>query len=213
MKKSVLTLGLALLMSIPTFSQGYYTQYYADKTLTAKAKAWVESGAWREGYQGASPHFSVNAVDFYQQYHKNPGQWKALFRWLAKTDLLAIAKGRHAIEGSNLVASVEDDRNGELSTRQSESHNHKIDFQFVVRGVEKFGIIDHYTSKPNCKYRPDVIHYDYDAAKAKFYLSSPKEFFLFFPRDWHIAKINNGLKNLETGEDIRVVVVKIDYVD
>lgn len=86
MKKTVLTLGLALLMSIPTFSQGYYTQYYADKTLTAKAKA-------------------------------------------------------------------------------------------------------------------------------KFYLSSPKEFFLFFPSDWHIAKINNGLKNLETGEDIRVVAVKIDYVD
>lgn len=213
MKKSILTLGLALLMSIPAFSNGYYTQYYADKALIEKAKAWVESGEWREGYQGAAPHFSVNAVDFYLQYHKNPEQWKALFRWLAKTDLLALPKGRHAIEGSNLVASIEDDRNGELSTRQSESHNHKIDFQFVVRGVEKFGIIDHYTSKPNCKYRPDVIHYDYDVDKAKFYLSSPEEFFLFFPRDWHIAKINNDLKDLETGEEIRVVVVKIDYID
>lgn len=214
MKKTLLTVAFALTMGLSTFAQGYYTQYYADKALVAKATEWVKSGEWRGGYNGASPHFSVNAVDFYQQYHKNPQQWQALFKWLAKTDLLALSKGKHHIEGSNLVASVEDDHNGPLETKRSESHNHKIDFQFVVKGVEKFGIIDHYTSKPNSKYRPDVIHYDYDASKARFYLSNPKEFFLFFPRDWHIAKINNDLKTPECpDENIRVIVVKVDYVD
>ena len=191
MKKTLLTVAFALTMGLSSFAQGYYTQYYADKALVAKATEWVKSGEWRNGYNGAAPHFSVNAVDFYQQYHKNPQQWQALFRWLAKTD-----------------------HNGPLETKRSESHNHKIDFQFVVKGVEKFGIIDHYTSKPNSKYRPDVIHYDYDASKARFYLSNPKEFFLFFPRDWHIAKINNDLKTPECpDENIRVIVVKVDYVD
>ena len=58
---------------------GYYTQYYNDKALIAEAKAWVESGEWRNGYDGALPHSSVNVVDFYLQYKKNPEQWKALF--------------------------------------------------------------------------------------------------------------------------------------
>ena len=136
MKKTLLTVAFALTMGLSSFAQGYYTQYYADKALVAKATEWVKSGEWRGGYNGASPHFSVNAVDFYQQYHKNPQQWQALFKWLAKTDLLALSKGKHPIEGSNLVASVEDDHNGPLETKRSESHNHKIDFQFVVKGVE-----------------------------------------------------------------------------
>lgn len=214
MKKTLLTIGCALLTGMTTLAQGYYTQYYGDKELKAKAEAWVKSGEWRNGFESADPHFSTNAVDFYLQYKKNTKQWDALFKWLAKTDLTALSKGRHKIEGSDLIASVEDDHNGPLATKQSESHNHKIDFQFVVKGVEKFGIIDHYTSKPNCKYRPDVIHYDYDESKARFYLSSPKEFFLFFPRDWHIAKINNDLKTEECpDENIRVVVVKVDYIE
>ena len=133
MKKTLLTVAFALTMGLSSFAQGYYTQYYADKALVAKATEWVKSGEWRGGYNGASPHFSVNAVDFYQQYHKNPQQWQALFKWLAKTDLLALSKGKHPIEGSNLVASVEDDHNGPLETKRSESHNHKIDFQFVVK--------------------------------------------------------------------------------
>ena len=62
---------------------------------------------------------------------------------------------------------------------------------------------------PNCKYRPDVIHYDYAPQKARFYDSNPGEFFIFFPRDWHIAKVATD------GEDqaIRVIVIKVDYKD
>ena len=100
--------------------------------------------------------------------------------------------------------------NGELDKRQSESHYHHIDFQFVVKGVERFGIIDHYTSKPNCKYRPDVIHYDYNLGKARFYDSTPRKFFIFFPSDWHIAKVNTPIT---ADQNIRVVVVKMDYIN
>ena len=196
--------------SICMSSQGYFTQYYVDKSLINKANEWVQSGAWRNGFTGADPHTSVNAVDFYIQYHKNPDQWKSLFLWLAHTDLLAQSKGRHPIEGTKLVASVEDDVNGELDKRQSESHYHHIDFQFVVKGVERFGIIDHYTSKPNCKYRPDVIHYDYNLGKARFYDSTPRKFFIFFPSDWHIAKVNTPIT---ADQNMRVVVVKMDYIN
>ena len=190
--------------------RGYYTQYYGDKPeLIKEAKAWAESGIWRNGFDKAKPHSSVNLVDFYLQYQKNPQQWQALFDYLAKTDLLSIPKGKHKIPDSDLVVSVEDSKNEPLEKRRSESHNRHIDFQFVVKGTERFGVIDHYTSTPNCKFRPDVIHYDYAPQKARFFDSNPGEFFIFFPRDWHIAKVATD------GEDqtIRVIVTKVDYKD
>ena len=190
--------------------RGYYTQYYGDKPeLIKEAKAWVESGIWRNGFDKAKPHSSVNLVDFYLQYQKNPQQWQALFDYLAKTDLLSIPKGKHKIPGSDLVVSVEDSRNEPLEKRRSESHNKHIDFQYVVKGTERFGVIDHYTSTPNCKYRPDVIDYDYAPQKARFYDSNPGEFFIFFPRDWHIAKVANDTSD----QAIRVIVIKVDYKD
>lgn len=190
--------------------RGYYTQYYGDKPeLIKEAKAWAESGIWRNGFNKAKPHSSVNLVDFYLQYQKNPQQWQALFDYLAKTDLLSIPKGKHKIPGSDLVVSVEDSKNEPLEKRRSESHNKHIDFQYVVKGTERFGVIDHYSSIPNCKYRPDVIHYDYAPQKARFFDSTPGEFFIFFPRDWHIAKVANDTSD----QAIRVIVIKVDYKD
>jgi beta-galactosidase beta subunit len=79
----------------------------------------------------------------------------------------------------------------------------------VVKGVERFGIIDHLTSKPNSKWKPDVIHYNYDRKLTRFYDSTPDKFFIFFPCDWHIAKVNNDTND----QNIRVIVIKVDYVD
>ena len=132
-----------------------------------------------------------------------------MFKWLATTDLLAIGKGSHPIPGTSLKASVEDSENEALEKRRSESHYHHIDFQYVVKGTERFGIIEHESSKPSTKYRPDVIHYDYDLSLARFYDSTPDRFFLFFPDDWHIAKVKTDKED----QTSRVIVVKLDYVE
>ena len=44
---------------------------------------------------------------------------------------------------------------------------------------------------------------------ATVYDSNPGEFFIFFPRDWHIAKVANDTSD----QAIRVIVVKVDYVE
>ena len=147
-------------------------------------------------------------MEFYRQYQKNPEQWQAMFRWLQANDVTTIAKGKHPIPGTSLTVSVEDSENGPLEKRQSESHFHHIDFQWAVKGTERFGIIDHLTSKPNGAWRDDVVHYDYDRQKARFMDSNPKEFFIFFPGDWHIAKVANDTND----QQIRVIVVKVDYI-
>lgn len=210
--KKVFALYILLMLScnsVLVAQERYYTKPCVNKTLMKQAKKWLKSDEWRNGFEAASPDKSVNIVEFYQQYQKNPHQWNALFKWLSQNDLLTISKGKHLIEGTTMVASVEDDFNGDLSKRQSESHYHHIDFQYVVKGVEKFGIIDHVSSVPNCLYKPDVIHYQYELNKAVFLNSATDKFFLFFPCDWHIAKVNNDSKD----QAIRVVVIKVDYID
>lgn len=206
-----LTFALLMACSLAFTNAGAqtYTRQFNDAKLEKKATKWLKKGKWRNGFTKAAPDASVNVTDFYLQYQRNPEQWKALFEWIAKTDLTAIPKGKHPIEGTKLVASVEDSKNGPLAKRQSESHYHHIDFQYVVRGTERFGIIEHESSKPNCEWREDVIHYDYDKAKARFLDSTPERFFIFFPGDWHIAKVENDTDD----QDIRVIVIKVDYID
>lgn len=207
MKHFMMLLVATMMVWLPANGQ-YYTKEYSAKTVKA-AKKWLRSGVWRQGFNMADADNSVNVAEFYTQYQKNPEQWEALFKWLARTDLLAISKGKHPIEGTKLVASVEDSENEELAKRRSESHYHHIDFQYVVKGTERFGIIDHQTSTPNTKYRPDVIHYDYKLDRTKFIDSRPDRFLIFFPCDWHIAKVKTDKED----QGIRVIVIKVDYVD
>jgi YhcH/YjgK/YiaL family protein len=209
MMKKLFVLMVLMGLTMTIGAQGLYTREYNDKALVKKAQKWLKKNEWRQGFTKADAHESVNVVEFYRQYQKNPEQWQAMFRWLQETDVTAIPKGKHPIPGTKLVASVEDSENGPLAKRQSESHFHHIDFQWAVKGIERFGIIDHLTSKPNCAWRNDVVHYDYDVNRARFMDSNPGEFFIFFPGDWHIAKICNDTDN----QDIRVIVIKVDYVE
>lgn len=204
-------LMISVIAAVPFMAaaDGVYTRQCDDKNKVEESVRWMESGAWRNGFVKAGPHESVNAVDFYEQYSKNKEQWDAMFAWLNSTDLLTIPAGKHPIEGTQLVVSVEDSQNRPLEKSRTESHRQKIDFQYTVKGTERFGIIDHETSTPNCEYRPDVIRYDYDVDKTRFYDSTPDKFFLFFPEDWHIAKVANDTDD----QDIRVIVVKIDYIE
>ena len=207
--KRIITALVLMALTLGVGAQGLYTREYHDKALVKKAQKWLKKNEWRQGFTKADAHESVNVVEFYRQYQKNPEQWQAMFRWLQENDVTTIDKGKHPILGTKLTVSVEDSENGPLEKRQSESHFHHIDFQWVVKGTERFGIIDHLTSKPNCAWKDDVVHYSYDVKRARFMDSKSSEFFIFFPGDWHIAKINNDTND----QTIRVIVVKIDYID
>lgn len=208
-RKYYVTFVLMLIAFVAYAQKPVYTHEYNDRKLKKEAKAWLKKGEWRQGFTAANPHKSVNIVDFYLQYKKNPEQWTALFKYLAETDLLKLEKGKHEIPGSNLTISVEDSENGPLEKRNSESHYNNIDFQYCVKGVERFGIIDHVTSTPKDKYKKDVIHYNYDKERALFYDSTPDKFFIFFPGDWHIAKVANDTED----QVIRVCVIKVEWKD
>ena len=60
-------------------------------------KSWSASGSWRNGFNKANPHKTLNIQEFYRQHHKNPNQWYTLFKWLQNTDLQTIPKGKYDI--------------------------------------------------------------------------------------------------------------------
>ncbi len=176
-----------------------------------EAKKWLKKGEWRNGFQKAKPHKTLNVDEFYRQYQKNQAQWDILFQWLRDTDLQAIPKGRHPIPGSTLVASVEDSENGPLEKRGTESHRKKADFQLVVKGTEGFALLDHASSTIKDPYneKKDVMRYNYVKEKTNFFDVKAGQFVIFFPTDWHIAKVQTKKKD----QTIRVIVVKMDYVE
>ena len=197
--KKLLTTLLMLAMAVGMSAQ------------TKEAAQWMKRGEWRNGFTWAKPHKTLDVDQFYAQYHKNEAQWKTLFEWLRTTDLKAIPKGRHPIPNSTLVASVEDSENGPLEKRSTESHKKKIDFQLVVSGVEGFALLDHASSTISQPYNEakDVMRYNYVPEKTNFFNVKGGNFVIFFPSDWHIAKVLTKKKD----QNIRVIVVKMDYVE
>jgi beta-galactosidase beta subunit len=145
------------------------------------------------------------------QYQKNPEQWKALFKWLQETDLLAIPAGRTPIPGTTLTVSVEDGDNwcsqDDLRAgKGSESHYEKIDFMYVVRGTEGFCRLDHETSKPRAPYKPDRLEYTFEYDRLQQFTSIPGTFNIMFPCDWHVAKVKTDAES----QNLRVLVIKVD---
>ena len=209
MNKKILSLFFLLLPLTATAQQ--FTAVYPRSEVKAATKWARHNAPWSKGFTKGSPGV-VNMAEFRNQYAKDSTQWNALFRWLQATDLQALPKGKHPIPGTSLTASVQDDVNRPLAERGSESHRKKVDFQFVVSGTEGFALLDHGAStKPNCAYneKKDVIHYDYDASKAWVFATKAPRFNIFFPGDWHVAKVLTKKKD----QHFRVIVVKMKYMD
>lgn len=208
MKKTIAL--LAILTSMAANAQTYTNAY--PKELTRLAQKWVKKGEWRNGFTKAEPAPTVNPVEFYIQYHRNPEQWQALFKWLQTTDLLAIPSGRTPIPGTTLTVSVEDGDNwcSQDDLRQgkgSESHRQKIDFMYVVSGTEGFCRLDHDTSTPLDDYKPDRMEYKFEYDRLQQFTSIPGTFNIMFPCDWHIAKVKTAAES----QRLRVLVIKVDY--
>ena len=184
----------------------------ATAQTSKEARQWLKKSEW-SALKKVKPHKTLNVDEFCRQYQKNKEQWDVLYRWLFETDLMAIPAGKHPIPGSTLVASVEDSENGPLEKRGTESHRKKIDFQLVVKGTEGFALLDHESSTVKNPYdeKKDVMRYNFVKEKTNFFDVKAGQFVIFFPTDWHIAKLNNKKKN--DSQQIRVIVVKMDYKD
>ncbi|WP_321331189.1 YhcH/YjgK/YiaL family protein [uncultured Bacteroides sp.] len=169
-----------------------------------EAKKWCKTKEWANGFAPV-PYKATNCVEFATQYHKNKELWDKMFRWLAQNDLLTMPEGTYEIDGKRCFIKVSDSKTRDASKSQIESHRQYIDFQYVARGTERFGLINPKDATPISEYKPDVIHYK--AKKIKFVDSRPDFFFLFFPQNYHLAMVK-----AKKEEVVRLIVAKIEYL-
>jgi len=124
------------------------------------------------------------------------------FDYLRGTDLLALAPGRHSVQGEELFAIVEHCTGRKREEAKLECHRRYIDIQLVLEGADEMG----WKPVAECV-EPNS---EYDAARDIRFFNDPPaswisvpvgSFCLFFPEDAHAPLVSDGL--------IRKVVVKI----
>ena len=124
------------------------------------------------------------------------------FDFLRDTDLMALAPGKHDVQGEQIFAIVEACEGRTRAEAKLECHRRYIDIQLVLAGVDEMGW------KPVAECLDPQTEYDaardirfFNDAPSSWIATPPGAFCLFFPDDAHAPLVGAGM--------IRKVVVKI----
>lgn len=198
--KRFLTLFASLLLALSISAQ-----YNASN-----GKAIARKGEWRNGFTAAKAHKTTDWAEFANQYAKNKATWDSVFNWLATQDLEQLAEGKYPICG-NTYARIQVATTRPEQQCNIESHRKYIDFQWTIKGKEGVRLFKHEQVWPASPYNKnkDFRRYELkDDEKPKRFTSNPKQFFMFFPNDYHQCMLEIGGRK----SNIRKVIVKIEYI-
>ena len=124
------------------------------------------------------------------------------FAFLCSTDLLALAPGKHTIEGEEIFAIVEACAARTRAEAKLECHRRYIDIQLVLEGVDEMGwrpVAECVSPKTDYNATHDIQFFN-DTPSS--WVSTPAgSFCIFFPEDAHAPLVGEGM--------IRKVVVKV----
>jgi biofilm protein TabA len=173
-----------------------------DSINQKTAERWLHGNKWKNGLK-LNIHKTVNAVEFYKQYHNNKAVWDKVFNFLREQNLDTLSTGKHPIDGDNAYASVTEAPSKELDKAGWESHKKYIDLQYVIKGKEQIGVID-ITKATVTKPYDDAKDGAAYTAEGTYYTAEPGTFFLFFPQDVHRPNIK-----VEGYNTVKKLVIKI----
>lgn len=97
--------------------------------------------------------FSCN-VKLSTKYDYLSDKFKAGYKWLAETDIKALADGAYPILGDDVIANVQSYTTSPAEARKFEAHDKYFDIQFMVEGQEFFGVC-HREGLKLCEAKPD----------------------------------------------------------
>lgn len=142
---------------------------------------------------------TLSQSDRYQTLHP---LFARAFDYLRNTDLMALAPGRHTVEGEELFAIVEHCIGRTRAEAKLESHRRYIDIQLVLEGVDEMGW------RPLGQCTKPLADFDtardirfYDDVPSSWVATPAGSFCLFFPDDAHAPLVSDGM--------IRKVIMKI----
>lgn len=123
---------------------------------------------------------SLDNLHLYTGVH--PG-FAAVQAFLARTDLAALAAGRHPVDDRGAYASVNEYQTKPLADCFIECHRQFIDIQLIAWGEEKVGV----AHKKHCIEQPYDVGNDLQklSGAVDFITLRPGLFAVFFPHDAH----------------------------
>lgn len=126
------------------------------------------------------------------------------FQYLRETDFSQVAKGRYELDGTNLIAIVNEydtiDRQGE----QMEAHKQYIDVQYIVRGEELIGHDLLQQQTPSKAYDEENDYWLFPDTPGFFSKMQAGMFAIFFPTDLHMPNIR-----VQDAVPVKKVVLKL----
>lgn len=131
-------------------------------------------------------------------------RFRKAFEFLQTTDLAALEKGKHPIEGTDVFAIVNEYDTVDPAAEQMESHKKYIDLQYMVQGEELIGHAFLGQLRPSQPYDEEKDYMLFAEPPAFFTKMEPGSFAIFYPTDLHMP-------NLRIQEPVAVkkIVIKI----
>lgn len=168
---------------------------------------WFKGKTWNANIN-LEADTSVNAIEFFIQYHNNKNIWDKVFAFVKEQDLAALAVGKYIIDEDNAFAMISEYSTKDIDDCIWESHKKYIDLQYIIKGKESMGVtsIDKSTVIDPYSDTNDVIFYT--AEDGDYHIASPNIFFLFFPQDAHRPCIK-----IDGFDTVKKLVVKIKKVN
>ena len=125
------------------------------------------------------------------------------FEWLKNNDMQNIMDGKYVIDGDKLFANVQS-----YNTKEDaplEGHRKYIDIQYMIKGVEKIGVVDYkncstienYNEEKDIEFLKSNIESDYQ-------ILQEGDFLVFFPQDAHQPALDYNKKRF-----VKKVIVKV----
>ena len=83
--------------------------------------------------------FSCN-INIATKYDYLSDKFRAGYKWLAETDIKALADGAYPILGDDVIANVQSYTTEPAEKRKFEAHDKYFDIQYIAEGCEYFGV-------------------------------------------------------------------------
>lgn len=138
-----------------------------------------------------------------QTYYALSERLQKGFEWLKSTDLETIEDGRYEISGDEIFANVQS-----YETKDDapyEAHRKYVDIQYMVKGLEKVGVVDYKDCSCKEDYNPekDVEFLNCDICDS-YQMLNEGEFLVFYPQDAHQPSLNPDKKL-----SVKKIIVKV----
>ncbi len=146
----------------------------------------------------------IDTLDNAALYYGLGPKFIKTFEYLAQTDFSKLEKGKYEVDGTDIIAIVNEYETIDPAGEQMESHKKYIDVQYIHKGKELIGHDFMLEKKPSKAY-DEASDYMLFAGKPSFFSRLEAGYFaIFFPTDLHMPNLR-----ADGPEQVKKVVMKV----